>query len=315
MIFVALTFCFCVCVRDKWMNDSQRNQEITKSLNNSNSNSKGMTIVTWSKTMAKNSLCWTSPTPLLNPHKNTFFSLNKKWWCWRWWFSYLFMPSFHLCLCLCIIFHFTCIDQMCFLLLSCVWRNDDGSKRRKKELHSPNQSVAIISGDCLGEFKHRAPIWYRHHHLVSMTFALFWYAPYSINNRGKQRKHILPSQRITTEKDSFFHLEEPLCTRLFSLVCLFVILSERDFSSLFFILSVYFLYGCFDYLGLFITKGHTNTTIVLHVHTNDLESLSSIMSSWFVDQIDVNEVMTMFSKPNKRKFRENCIHQNISSCR
>lgn len=116
MIFVALTFRFCVCVRDKWMNDSQRNQEITKSLNNPNSNSKGMTIVTWSKTMAKNSLCWTSPTPLLNPHKNTFFSLNKKWWCWRWWwwFSYLFMPSFHLCLCLCIIFHFTCIDQMCF---------------------------------------------------------------------------------------------------------------------------------------------------------------------------------------------------------
>lgn len=152
MIFVALAFSFCVCAwwMNEWMNDSQRNWEITKSLDNFNS--KGMTIVTWSKTMAKNTLCC-SPrnSPHSSLHTQSILFIEQKMMMMMVVvvncvvsISFCAIVPFVLVLVYHLSFHLHWSNVFFLCLVYSVMMMD--RKKMRKELHSPNQSVAIISG-------------------------------------------------------------------------------------------------------------------------------------------------------------------------
>lgn len=115
---------------NKRMNGSLWKWVVTKSLDNFNS--KAMTIVTWSKTMVRNTLWWTTHT---THSKHSFHRLMMMVAMMV--VSFTVFISFYaiasiVLVFVCIIFHFTCIDQICVCFLSCLRHNDDGSKREKK---------------------------------------------------------------------------------------------------------------------------------------------------------------------------------------
>lgn len=166
-------------------------------------------------------------------------------------FSYLFMPSLHLCLCLCIIFHFTCIDQMVFFVYASTWWWWI-ERRRKKFIYKMLQSFR----KCLGGFKHRGT------HLIPSSSFLYPWHLYCFDMLGIQRQWQKENTQLhlsakNNNKDS------PSPFRSYCVHALFCYFKSRDFSS-----SLFIFYMMLRLFGIVYCKRSWTHTKMLLVKRN-----------------------------------------------